>query len=312
MANAFNTTTSLTDIVETAFDRKVEWALRSMPQFRAVVDKRPEAQAMPGDVVVFTIHGDLAVATTPLSEAVDPDSVARPANSRISVTLNEYGNAELDTIRLRKLAFTDVSDEQSITIARNMADSLDALVKAVLDTGTQLYYTNSSGATVTADPGAGNYGAGTAAAFAATVAKLRGKAVEPRSGDLYVAYIHPDISYDLRVQTGNTGWLQPHSYVDTSAIYAGEIGTFVGARFVETPRCTTSGSGVNKLYTSYVMGRQAIAEAVAVEPHVVIGPVVDKLKRFYPLGWYGLLGWSLFRTESLYRIKSNAGIASLT
>lgn len=306
MANAYNSTSTLTNLVQTAYDRLVEWQLRSVPQFRAVVDKRPAMQAMPGSVVVFTIQNDLsALATTPLTETVDPDAVSRPAPTQISVTLNEYGNAELDTLRLRRLAFTDIEQEQAITIGRNMADSMDRLVRTVLDGGSQVL--NQADGTIKTGA-ATTFNTTTMQLFQNAISKLRGAAVDPRVGDSYVAYVHPDVSFDLRTQSGanNAGWITPHAYVDTSAIYAGEIGMFGGARFIETPRVNV----VSGTYSSYIVGRQAVAEAVAEEPHVVIGPVVDKLRRFYPLGWYSLIGWSLYRTQSLWIGKSASSIAT--
>lgn len=307
MANVFNNTTNLTLLVETAYDRKADWVLRSMPQFRAVVDKRPVAQAMPGDVVVFTINGELAsLATTPLSETVDLDAVARPAPTRVSVTLNEYGNAEINTIKLEKLAFTDPRFEMGETIARNMADTMDRLVRDVMETGTQVIWQDDDGTLDTADPG--TLGNGAAKGFAAAAAKLRGDNVQGRRGDLYVAYIHPDVSYDVRLETGEQGWLHPHADGgDTSAIYAGEIGTFVGNVFIETPRCPINSGD----YTSFILGREYIAEACAIEPHVVVGPVVDKLKRFNPLGWHAMCGWALYRNEAGWQYKTNSSIASL-
>jgi hypothetical protein len=52
-----------------------------------------------------------------------------------------------------------------------------------------------------------------------------------------------------------------------------------------------------------------MAEAVAEEPHVVIGPVVDRLMRHRPMGWYGVLGFKRYREEALYRIESGSSIA---
>src|SRR5581483_337548 len=303
MANAYNSTSTLTNLVQTAYDRMVEWQLRSVPQFRAVVDKRPAMQAMPGSVVVFTIQNDLtALATTPLTETVDPDAVARPAPTQVSVTLQEYGNAELDTLRLRRLAFTDIEQEQAITIGRNMADTMDALVRGVLDGGSNNLYQTGTSTIALSGPATSP---ATIQLMQTAVTKLRAAAVDPRVGDSYVAYIHPDVSFDIRTQSGanNAGWITPHAYTDTSAIYAGEVGQFGGARFIETPR-TTVVAGSPNIYKSYVVGRQAVAEAVAEEPHVIIGPVVDKLRRFYPLGWYSLIGWSLYRPQSLWITQS--------
>jgi hypothetical protein len=50
--------------------------------------------------------------------------------------------------------------------------------------------------------------------------------------------------------------------------------------------------------------QQAMAQAVAEEPHVVIGPVVDKLMRHRPMGWYGVLGFARYREEALYQNRN--------
>lgn len=41
MADAFTGTAALANLVQTAYDRLVEFALRSEPMFRTVADKRP-------------------------------------------------------------------------------------------------------------------------------------------------------------------------------------------------------------------------------------------------------------------------------
>ena len=64
---AYTDTTALAGLVKTAYDRYVEFALRSQPLIRSVADKRPAQQAMPGSSVVFSIYNDLAPATADLS-----------------------------------------------------------------------------------------------------------------------------------------------------------------------------------------------------------------------------------------------------
>jgi hypothetical protein len=50
---------------------------------------------------------------------------------------------------------------------------------------------------------------------------------------------------------------------------------------------------------------------VAQEPGVVIGNVTDRLMRFRPIGWYGVLGFARYREAALYRIESGSSIAAL-
>jgi hypothetical protein len=71
---------------------------------------------------------------------------------------------------------------------------------------------------------------------------------------------------------------------------------------------TTDGSGSTRVFRTIVAGKQALAEAVSEEPHVVIGPVTDKLRRFRPIGWYGVLGFARYREAALYRIESTSSI----
>jgi len=89
-------------LVQKAYDRLVEFALRSQPLLRSVADKRPAKQSMPGSSVVFQIYNDMTKATTALSEQVDPDSVAIGTPTAVTVTLNEYGNAVLTTRKYKQ------------------------------------------------------------------------------------------------------------------------------------------------------------------------------------------------------------------
>jgi hypothetical protein len=69
-----------------------------------------------------------------------------------------------------------------------------------------------------------------------------------------------------------------------------------------------AGTVPTRTFQTYTTGQQALAEAVAEEFHTVRGPVVDKLTRFQPLGWYGVAGWSLYRPEALIRTETTSSI----
>ena len=123
------------------------------------------------------------------------------------------------------------------------------------------------------------------------------------------------ITVFLRTETGAASWRVPQEYEALDGLLAGEIGKWEGGIFIETPRCgnAQSGSGAGgtqtRVFNSYVVGQEALAEAVAEEPHVVLdGVIVDPLKRKTAMGWYGILGWNRFRPESLWRIESTSSI----
>ena len=375
-------------LVQKAYDRLIEFELRATPLLRSVADKKPARQAMPGSSVALQIYNDMAKATSVLSEEVDPSAVALETPDIVTITLNEYGNATLVSKKLGLLSLADVDPAVANIIAFNMADSIDDLAQTALLAGTNVLYggTRTSTATVTASDTL------SAAKVRRAVAKLRSNKANGRKGSLYWAAVHPEVSHDLRAETGAASWRNPHEYQSNDAIWAGEIGQFEGAYFIESPRLYTAIDGadatalatasavsgasgaftivaanaafgglakvgdkisgtnvgtsakitaisvgatnttftvdvansgtvgtntltvtpVTKVYRSFLAGQQALAEAVAEEPHVVIGPVVDRLMRQRPIGWYGVLGHAIYRNEALYRIETGSSIAQFS
>jgi N4-gp56 family major capsid protein len=316
MANAYVSTDSASlggtagaaGLVQKAYDRLLEFALRSEPLIRSVADKRPAKQSIPGSTVVLQKYVDLSPTTTALTEAVDPDAVAMSTPTSVTITLNEYGNSVLVTRALELFSLADVDPAIANIIAFNLADSIDAVAMTTLRNGTNVIYSGDATATdeiVAADTLS-------SANIRKAVAKLRANKSIARKGSLYWAGIHPEVSHDLRAETGSAGWLLPNQYGSAQdRIWAGEIGTYEGAYFVESPRLynATDGASSARNYRTIIAGQQAMAEAVAEEPHVVIGPVVDKLMRHRPMGWYGVLGFARYREEALYRIESGSSIA---
>jgi len=320
VANAYTDTSALSNAVQTAYDKLFEFALRSQPLFRQVVDKRPAQQTAPGGSVVLERFQDLAQATTALTENTDPDSVALGNPTTTTITLNEYGNPVLRTRKLYLYSLTDVDPAIANIVAYNMADSVDTLVQTVLRGGSNLiqrkagvvtYVTNATVSTVATTMTTTD--TWTSAMSRLAVAKLRTNKAVPRKGSLYWCAMHPEVSYDLRSETGAAAWRDPHNYSAAGNIWAGEIGSYEGAYYIESPRCfnaVDAGTGDNTVrrFRTYYAGQQALAEAVADEFHIVAGPIVDKLARFRPLGWLGVAGWARYREEALIRGESTSSI----
>ncbi len=314
MPDAFASTSSWTDIVETAYDREVNWALRDEPLFRNVVDYKPKRQAMPGDTVVLTLHQDLATATTPLAETDSGFSQAVLAPIRVPVVVDEYGSHVKYTIKLAKLAFTQPEMEIVKLLGRSQADSVDAILKNALDLGTNFLRHGASG--VYSDVALRNTVASpmTAALIRLARTKLARAKAMTHSGGAFVAYIHPDVSHDLRGEAGPNSWSEPHVYSEPANIWAGEIGRYEGIRFVETTRATRfvdAGAAAAEVYPTYVFGSQAMAEVCPVEPHAVIGNVTDPLKRVFPIGWHGMFGFAVYRQACLLRLETTSSVSTL-
>lgn len=299
-------------LVTTAYDKLVGFALRSEPQFRTLVSKRPSDVSHAGAVVRLFKHVEMAAATTALTEIVDPESVELGGTSYVDVTLAEYGNSVLTTEKLALESLSAIDPAVANLVAFNMRDSLDVLVQTVMRNGDQRLKNIATVLTAHTNGTATITGIDAADTLSAkyvryAVSKLRGASAQTIGGK-FIGYIHPDVSYDFRTETGAAAWRDIHNYSGASSVWAGEIGEFEGVRFVETPRCyqVNGGESSAKVSSTYILGAEAIAEAVGREPGVVVGPVTDRLMRFRPVGWKALLGWARYREEALWHIQTGS------
>ena len=299
------TVSSISNLVQTAYDQYVRMALRSIPVMRAIADVKPVQQAMPGSSVVFSIYSDLSAATSTLTETADVSSVALGNPSQVTVTLQEYGSAVTTTKKLNLTSFNDVDSALADIIAYNAADSIDQVVAGVLTAGQNVIYagtaTNTNGITSAMTI--------SVADIREAVVQLRTNKAVPRIGELYAAYLHPRQSADLRAETGTGGFQELTKYVERTPFVAGAVGVIEGAFIVETPRVPyTANSGAVNVYSAVIAGREALAEAQAQDISTVIGPEIDALRRFRTIGWYYFGGFNRLREAALYRIESATSI----
>jgi len=314
------TQASSVGVDQAAYDRLAYFALRSELLFDQAADVQATNQAMPGSSVIFTIFNELAAATSELNEITDltPSTMG---DTNVTVTLAEYGNTINTTAKLRGTAFLDVDAAAANLIGYNAGNSMDQVVREVLAAGTNVAYGGGGATLPTSRTTVAAEDIIAANDIRKQTAALRGANVPTYNG-YYIGFIHPDVSYDLRRETGNASWNAPHVNMDTANIYNGEIGTFESVRFIETPRTKVradasngaGAAGTVDVYDTYIMGRQALAKAHSMVdgngmvPRVVRGPVVDSLMRFNPIGWYWLGGYGRFREASLRRIESSSSI----
>ena len=299
------TVTTISNLVQTAYDQYVRMALRSIPLMRAIADVKPVQQAMPGSSVVFSIYSDLNAATGTLTETSDVSSIALGNPTNVTVTLQEYGSAVTTTKKLNLTSFNDVDAALADIIAYNAADSLDQIVASVLTGGSNVIYASSATSTNTITAGMTI----TTADIREAVVQLRTNKAVPRIGELYAAYLHPRQSADLRAETGSGGFQELSKYVDRTPFVAGAVGVLEGAFVVETPRVPfAANSGSVNVYKAVIAGREALAEAKGQDITTVIGPEIDALRRFRTIGWYFFGGWSLLRQAAIYRIESATSI----
>lgn len=306
--------------VKTAYDKALDFELRSQPLYRQAVSVRKiQELTQPGETVVFNLYNYLdPLANSDLNETAPADARAVPSTSTVSVTIREFGDVVIPTWRLRTYSFADVDRGIAQILAATAADDVDARVRAALMTGTNVLRSNAGAPSTTQTTAqTGTDDTFSSALVRSAVAKLRGASAVPVKGNLYAAYIHPDQSMDLQAETGAAGWREPHNYSAPGNVWAGEIGSYHGAFFVESPRVYSVADGVDKdgagagtelatVYRSHFLGAQALAEAVSEEVNITIGPITDPHNRHRPLGYHGAMGWSVYRNDAIWRVETGS------
>ena len=300
---------------QTAYEKLAYLALRPQLYFDACAEVKPTNQSMNGSAVIFTIQNDIAVASTAINESVDVTPVSL-SNSQVTLTLAEYGAAVSSTALIRGTSFMPLDPVVANVVGFNAGISLDTIARNVLAGGSNVRYGGTATSRATVVPTS----VMTAALCRRTRAELVGANV-PDFGGMYAAFIHPDVSYDLRGETGAAAWRDPHTYSQPKEIWTGEVGAFEGFRFVETSRAPVfadagSSTTLTDVYATLFLGRQALAKAFSNTdgngdmPRVGPGPVTDILRRFVPVGWYWLGAYGRFREASLRRVETSSTIGT--
>lgn len=311
---AFTDTVALSQLLQTAFQLKAYKPLRTLPIYEQFIG--PDeikwvsgSDPQPGSTVTFSFVNDLTETPAVIAESTDVTPVVLTSN-QVSVTAAEYGFAVTVTQRLNSVGLVTVSPIAAERIARQMVTWHDQIAKLVVQAGTNVFYATGASSRVTVG-----------AAMTLTSNKIRqARALLLDAGAMpvrdmnFAGLIHPDVSVDLRSEpsTTNGGWRPVHEYQDKMAIYNGEVGTYEGVIFLESPRAplfpNTGVGGTVDVYGTLFLGREAMAQAIGYARQIVVGPQTDNLRRFFPIGWKSMLGFGRFREGALQRLESASSI----
>ena len=295
--------------VTKAYDLAVYPALRPELIFDQFATVRASNTTHRGGSVRFSFVDDIAEQTTPLLENIDVDSVTLSSKA-LTVSMREYGTAVTNTALIRGTSMIALDPLIAERVGYNAGLSIDTLARTALDATSVTYDDGSTGSIGSI----GNTASGLSGdVLREGVALLRAANVRPLRGGNYVAVISPYQAQQLMSETTDTGfrWMVGYAGGQGTAgnsIFMGEVGTYEGVRLVVNNHLTNQGKG-------YLMGAEALAKAFSTapgfgpNPKTVVSPVVDKLRRFASVGWYHLVGYSVFRTEALYHINTSASLA---
>lgn len=286
--------------VTKAYDLMVYPSLRPELIFDQFATVKTENVTHNGGSVRFSFVDDLAEQTTPLLENVDVDSIA--LNGRgLTVSMREYGTKVTKTNLIRGTSMVPIDPVAADRVGFNAGASMDALARIALDATSVTY----DDATTTSVSEIGtNLVYLDALMLRDAVATLRSRNVRPING-LYVAVISPFQAQHIMSDAAWRSQIQFDTNGAGNSVFSGSLGVFEGVRIIVNNHLTAQGKG-------YVMGAEALAKAYSTAPGFgpnptsVVSPVVDGLRRFAGIGWYHLVGYSLFRADALIHLTTAA------
>jgi N4-gp56 family major capsid protein len=219
------TTSTLPNEVKQFYDRTL--LERVVPRFvhGQFGQEKPLASGN-GKLIEFRRFGNLAAATTPLTEGATPAGTNLTVTA-ITATVAQYGDYVQGSDMLDLVAIDPVLTQATQILGDQAADTMDIIVREILAAGTNVQYANNrvSRVTVTATDVLN------VTEVRKAVRTLKRMNARPMADGNYVAIVHPDTCFDLM---GDSAWINASQYAGSGQIFNGEIGRIHGVRFVET------------------------------------------------------------------------------
>lgn len=293
-----NNTTSLSNEVAVYYERRFLERARAM----LVHQEGGQLRALEGNAgkqVIFNRFSPLALATTSLGSSVGEGANPTPVSltdTQVTVTLAEYGNSIQVT---RLLGTTDIDDrdkEKIDVVAQNMGETLDALVRNALQSGSTILNAN---------------GAITANLIAQTVASLKENKALMYPGTFgWIGKLQPESEYDLII---TTTWQNAAAYSNVQALYAGEIGALYGVRFLVTNQGYVT-AGTTPYYANFIHGREAFGvydnQLDPPKMYIVTGADSNNpAERFHVISWAGQFAAVVLNSSWIINLVTSSAIS---
>lgn len=306
-------TSTMPNSVQEYFNRVL--LLRAIPNLVHVLfGKRSAIPKNAGEKMTFTRVSKFPVASTPLSEGVNPAAVDA-GRDKVTATVQPYGQGTkisgLKELTEQSAVLNDISD----ALGDNMGESLDVVCRDTINGGSSALYANS----VT-----GRANVITAVSkddldkliiqLASGEAKPQTTMYKPENGGLtaieacFPVIVHPHLKAQIRTVCGSN-FTPTKDYPAGTPLFPGEFGSYDNLRFIATTNAkiwadsgaavgtsglrSTSGANVD-VYSILAIGRDAFGVVPLADTDNVKLIVHTKEEAGGLLDMYGTAGWKAY------------------
>jgi len=276
--------------------------------------------------VVFRGFNRLALALTPLNEGITPAGSNLTMNA-VTAVLSQYGDFTIITDIAEFLYDRSMIKDASDVLGVQSSETIDTTIMNVVAAGTNVIYGNGVVTTrLTITPAM----VLTTTLVTRAVRFLERNNVEkfgtmPIIGNAYALVIHPDVAYDVRLDTNFIAAVNYSSPTPSNEyrgdLFTGELGYWMGARIISTtmsPVYAAGGASSQNIYGSLLYGKGAYAVSEfsgGLKTYIHTGGVQDTSD---PLEQRSTVGWkwegvaAILDNNRLVRIETSATNSSTT
>lgn len=200
---------------------------------------------------------------TPLGVADTLTEAGAPAEYDLTITTESFVPKQYGKVlKISDLAQLDSPHDliaiASERLARAATESMDNIIRDVINQGTNVMYAGDASARANVGTGANDNLTGLTIKKA--VAKLKAANVPTFADGFYRAIIHPGVEFDLLTDTSANGFLEATKYTKSLDLLNGEIGAYAGVRFLVSPNAkvfTGAGGGSADVFSTFLFGPDA-------------------------------------------------------
>lgn len=220
------------------------------------------------NVIKFRRYNNLTAQLTPLNEGVTPGGSQLSATD-ITATVKQYGDYVTLTDYVQMTTLDPILTETAEILGDEAGDTIDQLTRDVLVAGTTVQYVQDNTArNQIANDGSDIVNTTDFLKIIRTLKNNKAKRImamidaTPGIGTLpimpaYIAFVHPDTTYDLKSMTGFT---KINAYPTQMPVLPDEVGAYDEIRFIESPNAkifTGQGAGSCNVYATMVLAQNA-------------------------------------------------------
>ncbi len=300
-----NTTrTQVTDAVAQHLDRTL--LVRAYPHFvHAMWAQVRDLPSNASAVIKFRRYGSLTAATTALTEGVTPAG-SQLSITDISSTVAQYGDYVTTTDFLDMTVIENLKTELAEILGDQMGDTIDRLVRTVLEAGTTIQYASTATTTATVAAGMILNGAEVREAvrtLQSNSAKTITSQIDPSDGfnsspvaAAFIGIISEDTLFDLKK---DSDWVPVEEYsLSDGRLGAFEKGKLDDVRFVlagsNASVSAAGGAGSIDVHRTIILAQEAYGiSRISGEAAEVITKPLGSSGTADPLNQRATMGWKI-------------------